>query len=450
MKRDLRRLMAMLSEAGTRQLELPFGVEKRDLEVPYLTRNGAISRRPLRIYLPDHAPEPMPLVFIAHYEMPEHDPLLGMYLRMGWAVSTCLQHVQEYNSQLMGDNLVFNSAALTMVRKQPDIDRTRIVVSGGSAGGYMTMMLSVLHMGVCASVSFSGIANLVFNMRYMQAANSFNLQVMAGLTEEERQDFVGMLEKLPIPILGAISNQFLPILMQMEQEPDSPMWTAASPVCMADRFTGPLLMTHFTSDVLVPIDQLTKRWSDGLNGESLPEGYRLRLSEFPLPAHLQRSLEENLPRADLAVQTVPAPQREGEDIRIPFDISKRFNIVVFDEGAVEGVAGHSKQLQPGSYDARAYMEAQIRRSCRETNWLTAGKLALMAERYAGKCILLPAHDGIDDQVYGSNSVHRREVMEELSLYAEDHGADLRDKMREVKQERPDLAAVLDEIVEQLG
>ena len=89
---------------------------------------------------------------------------------------------------------------------------------------------------------------------------------------------------------------------------------------------------------------------------------------------------------DRSERLIPAPDSKGEDVVIPFDSSKRFNIVVFDEGCVEADAGHQKNFEIGSYDATGYMEELFKKTSRETNWLSAGKLILMAERYAG-CLL---------------------------------------------------------------
>lgn len=451
MKRDLRKLMAMLTEANVTTPELPFSVEKRDIEIPFIAQDGTICRRSIRIYLPDHASRPLPLVFIAHYEMVESDALLALYLMKGWAVSTPIDFKPEYNGKLVDDDLIFNSAALSVVRKQPDIDRTRIVVSGGSAGGYMTLMLSVLHLGICCSVSFSGITNMMFSMNYLQATNEYNVQALAGLTEEELQDFVRCLEAMPVPILGAISDQFTPILDRMKQDPNDKAWIALSPSCMTECFTSPIAFTHFTSDVLVPVDQLTTRYTYAEPGESLPEGFRLRLSEFPLHEPLHRSLADALPDEDLVERLYPAPQTTGENVELPFDIAKRFNVVVFDEGRVEADAGHFKKLDLGSVDATAYMEAQLKRSSRETNWLTAGKLALMAERYAGKSTLLPGHFDIDDDtVYGSIAMNQQEVLQELSEFAEHHRAEVAEAFREANAVRPDLADSLKEIGSRLS
>ncbi|MFS0873127.1 alpha/beta hydrolase family protein [Paenibacillus xylanilyticus] len=449
MKRDIRKMMALLSEANVKEQDLPFSVEKRDIEIPFISKNGTVRRRPLRIYVPETGPTPKPLVFIAHYEMPENDATLNLYLRKGWAVSTPIDFQSEYNGNLIDDDLIFNSAALSAVRKQPDMDRTRIVVSGGSAGGYMTQMLSVLHLGICCSVSFSGITNILFNMKYLQSANEHNKEILETLTADERKDFIRCLEVIPVPIIGAIFGQFAPILAKIQENSHGEIWKALSPSCMARCFTGPVLFSHFTSDLLVPIDQLTKRFTYAELDKSLPDGFRIRMSEFPLEEELQRSMAEMLPAGDLFENLCPPPQTSGENFKLSFDLSKRFNILVFDEGNVEAEGGHYKKMDLGSIDATAYIQAQLQKSSRETNWLTAGKLALMAERYAGKGFLIPGQAGIDDTVYGSVAMNCQEILEELSEFGELHPEEFADTLRTVMTARPDLADALGEIKNRL-
>ena len=448
MKRDFRKLLALLSETAQKP-ELPFPTEKRDIEIPFITKEGKVCRRFLRIYFPEGVPRPMPVVFIAHYEMTETDAQLFMYLKKGWAVSTPIHYSTEYNGQLIDDDLAFNSAALTAVRRQPDIDRHRMIVSGGSAGGYMTLMLSVLHLGICGAVSFSGITNMMFNMQYMKSVNSYNEKALAELGPEERKDVGRCLDAMTVPVLGAVSDQFMPILRKAEADPDSGIWSAASPACMTECFTNPVLFTHFTSDILVPVDQLTKRYTYGQTGGSLPEGFRIRLSEFSLDEKQRHSLAEMLPEDMLSERLIPAPDSKGEDVVIPFDSSKRFNIVVFDEGCVEADAGHQKNFEIGSYDATGYMEELFKKTSRETNWLSAGKLILLAERYAGMGVLLPGRPDTDDTAFGSLAAVREEILEELSDYAADHWDELKETFGAAKSRRPDAAGTLMQIYKAL-
>lgn len=98
---------------------------------------------------------------------------------------------------------------------------------------------------------------------------------------------------------------------------------------------------------------------------------------------------------------------------------------------MEADAGHQKNFEIGSYDATGYMEELFKKTSRETNWLSAGKLILMAERYAGTGVLLPGRPDTDDTAFGSLAAVREEILEELSDYAQITGMSL--KRRSVKQ-----------------
>ena len=55
--------------------------------------------------------------------------------------------------------------------------------------------------------------------------------------------------------------------------------------------------------------------------------------------------------------------------------------------------------------------------------LTSGKLILLLERYMGDSIQLPAHEGVDDSVYGSLAVYKQEIIEELACWTKSHSAE---------------------------
>lgn len=448
MKRDFRKVMAVLSEVNTSKITLPFPVEKRDIEISFITNNGFIARRAVRIFLPDAFPRPMPVVFIAHYEMKEDDALLNLYLLKGWAVATTTDFKPEYNGSLVDDDMIFNSAALVTVREQPDIDRSRIIVSGGSAGGYMTQMLSILHLGICCSVSFSGITNIPYVMKYFEEANQHNIKEMQKFTPEELQDLYRLLEVLPVPILGAIYGQFAPILEKMKLKSDGAYWKSLSPSCMAKSFSSPILFTHNTSDVLVPIDQLTSRYCYSELGESLPEDFKFGMSNFSEDEELCRSLADVLPPGDLFEILAPLPDVPGETIECPYDITKKFNIVAFDEGVVEADGGHSKKEGLGSINITGYMEAQLKRGAGTTNWLTIEKLELMIERYQGTSQLLPGHEGIDDKLHGSKAMNQKVIVDELAEYSREQGSAYNEVCKQFMNKRPEFADMLWEINEQ--
>ena len=402
-KPDIKQLMAVLARVPVKT-EFPFAVEKHDIEVQFIGSDGSMCTRPLCVYLPGNAEKPAPLVFNAHYEIAEGSGELGMYLEKGWALSTPIEFKNEYNAVLTADDLAFNSAALSAVRKLPEIDRTRIAVIGGSAGGYMCLMLSALHLGICCTVSFCGITNMLFNMGYyFPGAHDHNLKALAELTDEERADPMRRMETMPVPILGSIYDFFAPIRDYFPDAGDYSRWATFSPVCLAKSFSNPVLFTHFTSDVLVPIDQLTKSFTPPEPGDTLPEGFKLRLSDYELPGELQYSMAEALPAGEVA-ERLYLPPEEKVDNMIGYDISKRFNIAVYDEGRVEALASHVKNFTYGRNNPTAYIGAQFAATSRLTNILTPQKLALLAERYTGKSVQLPSLKG------------SHEVMDELIEY----------------------------------
>ena len=112
---------------------------------------------------------------------------------------------------------------------------------------------------------------------------------------------------------------------------------------------------------------------------------------------------------------------------------------------MEADAGHQKNFEIGSYDATGYMEELFKKTSRETNWLSAGKLILLAERYAGTGVLLPGRPDTDDTAFGSLAAVREEILEELSDYAADHWDELKETFGAAKSRRPDAAGTLMQI-----
>lgn len=70
-----------------------------------------------------------------------------------------------------------------------------------------------------------------------------------------------------------------------------------------------------------------------------------------------------------------------------------------------------------------YLKAMFERGLAQNEVLTSGKLLLLLERYMGESIQLPAHEGVDDTVYGSLAVYRREIVEELTCWVKSRSAE---------------------------
>jgi hypothetical protein len=352
--------------------------------------------------------------------MSEDVPELRAYLKKGWAVASVAQFENKYNGQLTDDDLVFNNAALYTLRHSAEIDNNRIAVVGASAGGYTSLMLNALQLGICCSVANSAVNNIYFNYyKYFQKAGRLNVKAFVEMSLEERKNIIGNLDKLPIPFLGGVSGLFLPILQNFPNPNDMERWEAFSPVALAEMFCNPILMTHVTSDILVPIDQFSKRFTYDKPGTSLPEDFCHRLPE-DIKGKLKYSLEERLPKTETRTECFPAPDANLDCI-LPFDTEKRFNLVVFDEGPIESYASHRIQPGTGIADDTPYLEKMLAQTAAKTNVLPLEKLQLLLERYQGKNVQLPAQLGIDDSIYGSLEIYRKEVCEELAKWKNDNG-----------------------------
>ena len=303
----------------------------------------------------------------------------------------------KHNGLLTDDDLVFNNAALYTLRHMDEFDAQRIAIVGGSAGGYCALMLSALQMGNCATIATSPIANVYFNFyQYFQMAN--------------RKD-------APF-FLRLIRNSFSPVLDNFPDSDDTERWEAFSAVGLADCFGSPILITHVTSDILVPVDQITREFTYAHEGSSMPEGYSTRLDKNN-PGVLGHSLVDELPAEMTHVEHVVIDNPD-ENSDLPFNQDKMFNIIIYDDGPTESYSSHSTSSGAEIHDATPFLEDMFERGLAQNEVLTSGKLLLLLERYMGESEQLPAHEGVDDTVYGSLAAYRQEIVEELSCWESNH------------------------------
>lgn len=439
-KMDISKVLAILAQPKETPAPLVH-VERLRLEVPYITREGKVDVRAVHVVMPEAAARPMPLIYVPHYEMGEDSLELRDYLAKGWAVACPAEFSDNYNGSLTDDDLVFNNAALYTLRHRTQFDRKRIILVGGSAGGYMSLMLSGLQLGHCASIANGPITNVYFNFHYyFNKANALNLQALARiLAEKETQgtqagrspneqdqkaenralDMLKNLSGVPIPFLAGLAGLFAPIGDNFPDKEDTERWEALSPVGLADCFCSPVMVNHCTSDVLVPVDQISKRFTYAKPGDSLPEDFDVRLPET-FPGKLKYSLEECLPQADTRTECFKVPEEETS-CNLPYDKSKRFNLNIFDDGPIEGYGTHSSRMNAGRRFDVPYLEEMFEKTSAKTCILTPAMLKRLLLRYQGKSIALPAHIGVDDSIYGSLTVYQKEVAEELSDWTDIHG-----------------------------
>lgn len=423
------KVLAILTQPKEELLPLD-NVERLHLEVPYITKEKTVHIRPVRVLLPCSAKRPMPLIYVPHYEMGEDSVELRDYLSKGWAVACPAAFDNKYNSGLTDDDLVFNNAALYTLRNRPEFNRDKIALVGGSAGGYMALMLSGLQMNLCASIANGPITNVYFNLQHhFNKANELNYAALAKMeaqqdepAEQPENPALALLQKLqtlPIPFAAALGGVFAPACTNTSDEIDWAKWEALSPVGLADCFCSPVMVNHCTSDILVPVDQISKRFTYDIPGESLPKDFSTRIpAEFP--GKIGMSLEECLPVGKTVVRCIKVPEEASEETMIPFDGTKQFNLNIYDDGPVEGYGTHSSRMDVGRRIDLPYLEEMFARTAVNTCILTPAMLKSLLLRYQGKAVALPAHTGVDDAVYGSLAVYQEEVCDTLKWWMDRH------------------------------
>lgn len=426
---DIEAMLAQQQSAAKDQKPLQ-NLKTSKIDIKYITKADTVAMRPMWLYLPTDAKGPVPVVYIPHYEMKAESPDLRLYIAQGWAVAAPADVTTEMNGWMTDDDLVFNNAALYTLRHRPEIDPQHIMLCGGSAGGYMTLMLDALQMGITASVANVPIPNIYYNQyqhfeQRVGKANSFwkpraTIRMFLGLLTYKNK-LEGILKgnfQLPIPWVGMMTSSFHGNVTNLGDVKNLKRWEAFSPVALTGDFSSPFLTVHNTSDMLVPLNQTDSEHLQGL-GKSIPKGFSLDLDRS-IPGPLGHTFVEMMPKALTKVHFLDNHDT-NKDVHSQFDPAAMFNINILNNGPVEAYGDHSSaKAGKGQLIYIDYMKAMMQQGLAKTERLMPAKLLLLLQRYQGKSIQLPAHKGIDDTVYGSLAVYQQEVVEELSTYASNH------------------------------
>ncbi len=377
-------------------------VSKEIMDVKYIKEDGSIDTRQIIIYKPANVEGDIPLIYVPHYAIEENTADFVSYIKNGWAAASTYNFKMEYNGVLETDDLVFNNAALYTLRNLDGIDKQRIAIVGGSAGGYTTLMLNELQMGTVASIANAPIVNAYFNFHeYFPACDEINRN--SGVFDF-RMPIQGMVSKVFQPINDIIGDNYS-------------RWEAVSPISMANTISNPLVMIHLTSDILVPIDQITHKYTYKDNDGTLPKGFNASLPK-DYPGILSSTFEEmaNPDEISISKASFENNQVEGE---LPYS-DKLITVNVVDDGPTTAKGSHSAPTVTGNYNTIPYLKEMMSRTLKETEKLVPEKMILLLERYAGNSKQLPAHEGVDNSIYGSLEVYQKEVVDELSMWSTNH------------------------------
>lgn len=401
-----------LQNKGLEAVKYEKEILREKYSISYITNEGIVEKRQIIVLKPAGVAGDLPLVYIPHYEIDENTADFHQYMNHGWAVASPV-FSNKYNGEVTGNDLVFNNAALYQLRHMDGIDKERIAIVGGSAGGYMSLMLNMLQMGTCASVANSPIANVYYNLYvYFRACDKLNNDSPFG--------------SITMPVQMLISKSFRPNLDNFSDVQDADRWAALSPVGLAKCISNPVVINHFTGDILVPVDQITKKYTYSKRNKAFPDDFPIKMGS-DYPEILSHSLEEEANPDEICVQYY---KLKNQNVDMEMTASdKLLTINIFDDGPMNPKGTHAAPGTTGNLDTVKFLEEMFEKTLKNTEKAESAKLILMLERYAGESVQLPPHEGVDDTVYGSLTVYRQEIIEELRTYVENHSfKDLDDQM----------------------
>lgn len=354
----------------------PAGVVTVELLYPEL--NGQIVTGRARIFVPPAVREGsgrrVPLVHVAGYEIDERGAV-GL-LAKGYAVST--PHAHPLNP--LGRGVKLDLAILHAVRQLPFVDPLRIGIQGGSAGGWMALMLGADAFPLTYVMADVPPIHWGYNAAYVHD----NRPVAApppGSAEPR------------MPVLWAVSGIAEQSRSTYGVPFESPTYLALSPLAHLETITAPTLVVFSTADALIPIDQVSPSLVRPLDPGKMLPGFRSAMSgRFPGVGG-KRTLLSALPRDRYALFVVPPgpdpvrvdprtpPRSPGMPLSLPFSVERTWSVVVLDEGPIEPDVGHLKYHWAVDHEPfRRWAEARGVTA----EQLTAAKLQRLMKRLRGE------------------------------------------------------------------
>lgn len=257
------------------------------------------------------------------------------WLNAGMVVVT--PHAEALNPIARGPNL--DTALLHAARALPFVDPGRVCIQGGSAGGYMTLMLaSETFPLVCAMPDVPPV-HWGYNAEYFLR----NRELATAPTAEGGHAMPVLAVVLPLADSGAA---------RIGMPTDSETWLEMSPLRHLDTITAPVQATFSTADMLVPIDQVSATFTRPRAEGAFPAGFTTDMAELVGRPEARVTLLDELPADSYEAFVIPAPADAGKllpdgsgnpkhvAVPGPFSQTKQWSLLIYDEGPQEPDVGH--------------------------------------------------------------------------------------------------------------
>ena len=321
--------------------EMPVGDDfggKVTCEFLHRALDGKTDKAQACIFLPPqvrHDPAArVPLMCNAGYEL---DPVSSAgVVAKGWALSTV--HAHPRNPLDRGPNL--DIALLHAARALPCVDDAKVMIQGGSAGGYMTLMLAAESFPLVCAAPMVPPVNWGYNAAYFVHNKAFATAIPPG-------------GKTPtLPVLTVVIGIAEAGVKTLGDDTDADSWLMASPISQLEGITAPVQVVWSTGDMLVPVDQVGAQYLRAPKPGVFPDGFTQSIAAFMKRPQTRTTLLDLLPKSAYEAFVVPIPAgapslTEGKamagqapSLEMPFSKSRVWSIVVVDEGPPQPAAGH--------------------------------------------------------------------------------------------------------------
>ena len=326
--------LALVSQA-------PTPIAKVLVDYTYLDTAGREQTAKAKLYLPAGIREagPLPLFYAAGYEL--DDGSAAGHVGRGLVVVS----PRELPANPLVQTPNPDVALLHLGRALPFVDAARVVVGGGSAGGYMTLMLAAETFPLAGAAADVPPVNWGYNAAYFLQRKRWSPEPKPL----EPKPPEAKPEVLPVfSAVAAIADQATAVY---GDNTDDAIWFRNSPLAQLDTITCPVLVYWSTADMLVPIDQVGKQWVRPFQTDAFPGGFTQDPAKLSSHPAMQIRILDLLSEGDYELFVLPeeqiknlVPSEKGTaaPCELPFSRTKRWSITILDEGA-SGAAGRTCQ-----------------------------------------------------------------------------------------------------------
>jgi hypothetical protein len=362
--------------------EMPVGTDfggQVTCEFLHRTFDGKTEKAQARIFLPPQVRRDpkarVPLVHNAGYELDAAGA--ASLVAKGWVVST--PHAHPRNPLDRGPNL--DIALLHADRALPCVDDAKVMIQGGSAGGYMTLMLAAETFPLISATPMVPPVNWGYNAAYFLHNRALATAIPPG-------------GKTPaMPVLTAVVALADSGRKTMGDDTDADSWLMSSPISQLESITAPVQVLWSTGDMLVPVDQVGAQFLRAPKAGVYPEGFTSSISALMKRPQTGATLLDLLPGSAYETFLVPVPSgapslTDGKPLTgtapalgMPFSQDRVWSIVVVDEGPPVPAAGHFCYWFNPNY--APFMEWALARGI-TADQLTAPKLTRLMVRLQGR------------------------------------------------------------------